>query len=168
MTGENTFGCLIEGKFFRPRDGTGTFNTEDRGLRVIGGGNQSIELDARDFKSIKTASILIHLENLIETGEGNYQLNSSNRFRGLDGNNNNYMHCTIWGDKAQTYQQYLSFDQSGIVSLTKFEVIQNVQTIRSGTFRGNLVRFNNPTDTISVSIGRFDIKTPQLFDVSFP
>ncbi len=167
-TGENTFGCLIDGKFFKPRDGTGTFNTEDRGLRVIGGGNQSIEFDARDYKSNKTASILIHLENLIQTGEGSYQLNSSNGLRGLDGNNNNYMHCVIWDDNTQSYQPYLSYDESGIVSITKLDVIPNVQTIWSGTFQGNLVSFNNPSDTIRVSLGRFDLKTPQLSNVSFP
>ncbi|KEZ92736.1 hypothetical protein [Nonlabens ulvanivorans] len=168
MTGENTFGCLIDGKFFRPRDGTGTFNSEDRGLKVIGGGNQSIEFDATDFKSNKTASILIHLEDLIQTGEGSYRLDSSNGLRGLDGNSNNYMHCIIWDDNLQSYQQYLSYDESGIVLITKLDVIQNVQTIWSGTFQGSLVRFDNRNDTIRVSLGRFDLKTPQLSSVSFP
>ena len=66
-TGANTFGCCINGNLLIPRDGTGTFGGSDSGFITWGdptGNNEYSEIDVKDFKSEKTASILIHIQNL--------------------------------------------------------------------------------------------------------
>ena len=58
QTGANTFGCLVIGKLFYPRDGTPSFGSVNfsKGLEVIGdpSGNQNyIEIEASNFKEGK-------------------------------------------------------------------------------------------------------------------
>jgi hypothetical protein len=157
MTGENTFGCLIDGKFFRPRDGSGTFSNRDIGLNIRATETANFEIDIRDYKSFRTSRLLIHLEDLFELDEGLYQINESNGQRGIDGNDNTYMHCSIWNERVQSYESYVSFENSGIVEVTKRQFIPQTSHIYSGTFRSKLVNISNVNDTILIELGRFDI-----------
>jgi hypothetical protein len=84
QTGENTFGCLIDGKLFVPRDGTGTFAGPDRGLRMLRY-YDNIEFDAHDYKSHRTSKIYIHLEDAVNSDIGSHELVRSNGAEGLDG-----------------------------------------------------------------------------------
>ena len=167
MTGENTFGCLIDGKFFRPRDGNGNFTSTNRGMRVRQTENVNIELDARDFKSDRTSNILIHLENLNLNGVGVYTLGESNGLTGIDGNDNNYIHCRIWNDETNSYEGYVSYTNSGSVEISYINFIQDEENIRSGTFETRLVNIINPLDTIKVELGRFDLESYSLRNTTF-
>ena len=63
-TGANTFGCCINGNLLIPRDGTGTFGGSDRGFIAWAdptGNNQYGEIDIKDYKSDRTASLLLHI-----------------------------------------------------------------------------------------------------------
>ena len=144
MTGENTFGCLIDGKFFRPRDGNGNFTSTNRGMRVRQTENVNIELDARDFKSDRTSNILIHLENLNLNGVGVYTLGETN-----------------------SYEGYVSYTNSGSVEISYINFIQDEENIRSGTFETRLVNIINPLDTIKVELGRFDLESYSLRNTTF-
>lgn len=167
MTGENTFGCLIEGRFFKPRDGTGTFNSEDRGLQTRTTELINVELNARDFKSRKSSTLLLHIEELRDLEEGIYQVNPSNGLRGIDGNNNTYIHSTIWDSSSNSYQTYLSFEGSGFIEITKIEPSNSQGLIYSGTFETRLINSSNVTDTILITLGRFDINTFTLLNEEF-
>jgi len=166
-TGENTFGCLIDGKFFRPRDGRNVISSGNRGLRILRSETNNIEIEANDFKSDFTSDILIHVENLLSEGEGDFQINSSNGLRRLDGNNNTYMHCRIWNSDISEYQVYLSFENSGIINISKILLDSNNGNIISGTFTGKLVNILSNQDTVIIDKGRFDINTITLSNTTF-
>src|SRR5690554_4511622 len=61
QTGENTFGCYVNGVLITPRDGSGTFNVPDRGMILVAGPGPTEfsyqEIKVRDFASEKTARI---------------------------------------------------------------------------------------------------------------
>ena len=157
MTGENTFGCLIDGKFFRPRDGRSTINSDNRGLRVVRTENDNLELHVYDRKSDRSGSLFIHLENFYTIGEGDYLIQNATGLRGIDGPNHNYIYGTFWNETDQQYSRYLSYDSSGLLELNKYELIPNTSNIKSGTFQTRLVNFENTNDTILVTLGRFDL-----------
>jgi hypothetical protein len=93
MTGENTFGCLIDGKFFRPRDGRSTINSDNKGLTTLRSEEDNWEIHAYDRKSNRTASLIIHIENLFENPDGDtgfYPIRQANGLRELDGPNHTY------------------------------------------------------------------------------
>lgn len=166
-TGENTFGAIVDGKLFRPRDGTGTWSSDDKGLKVRGTEETNTEFDARDYKSDKTASILIHVKNLINEGEGSFVFGPSNGLRGLDGNDNTYVHCRIWNYDLGNYQTYVSYQNSGEILITRMDILPNVRSIWSGEFQSKLINIANQNDTIQISLGRFDLETPKLNHVIF-
>ena len=167
MTGENTFGCLIDGKFFRPRDGNNIISSGNRGLKIRATETSNFEIEINDFKSDKKTSMLIHLEDLFNLNEGIYEVNESNGRRGLDGNNNSYMHARVWNEELQSYQGYLSYANSGSILITKRTFIPNQSHIYSGTFEGRLINISNVNDTIDVSLGRFDIDAFTFDTISY-
>jgi len=157
MTGENTFGCLIDGKFFRPRDGRSTINSDNRGLRVVQTETDNWEIHVFDRKSDKTGSLFIHLEDLFVLNEGLYHIKTATGLRGLDGPNQNYIYGRFWKNSEVGYQNYVSFEDSGIVEITKREYTPNVSHIYSGTFDAELINFNDVNDTLKIKLGRFDL-----------
>jgi hypothetical protein len=73
QTGENTFGCLIDGKLLIPRDGTGTWGGSDKGFMFWGDPTDNMqynEIEIKDYKSYRTAKLLIHIQNLHQIGVG--------------------------------------------------------------------------------------------------
>ena len=166
-TGENTFGCLIDGKFFRPRDGRSTINSDNKGLRLLSSEAENIEIHAYDRKSDFTGNLIIHLENFDSQGLGTYVIDVSNSLRGIDGNNNNYMNCRFWSEKTNSYQNYISFDNSGIVEISNLEFEQGIKNIYSGIFYSKLINVQNLNDTIEIKSGRFDIETYTLSNTRF-
>jgi hypothetical protein len=172
--GANTFGCLIDGRVLIPRDGTGTTMGADRGFIFWGGGEDDLdypiwnEIDIHDYKSFRTGSILIHIQNLIQIGEGEYIIDKSNGMTRIDGYMHNYIHCRIFSNKTNSYQWYRSYDNSGILNITKLDLIPYQKAIISGNFECKVVNSVNPNDTIEIKSGRFDFDSFTLTNTQFP
>jgi hypothetical protein len=165
MTGENTFGCLIDGKYFRPRDGRATINSDNKGIFTIRTEGSNWEIDASDKKSTRSSNIVLHIEGLYANPEGTigtYPIGSSNGLKGIDGPDNTNVFCRIWNEEKESYQTYLSFEQSGIIEITKIDRIPSIQNIISGNFTLKMVDRATATDTIEVTLGRFDLETISL------
>jgi hypothetical protein len=167
MTGENTFGCLIDGKFFRPRDGRSTINSDNKGLILRSSGDNSIEIDAHDYKSSKVSSILIRIKDIDIHRVGTYVTDESNGLRGIDGLDNSYIHCRIWNNEVGSYQTYLSYENSGLLNVSRLERSPGIYYYHSGTFETKLINSQNQNDTIKVTLGRFDIDTVKLIQTNF-
>lgn len=164
-SGENTFGCLVDGKYFRPRDGRITVNDDNKGLRIVQTEEDNLELHIYDRKSEKTGSLFIHLEDLFIAGEGFYELNGANGLRGIDGENHNYIHGNFF--KNGSYNDYLSFDNSGEIIITKKEYEPFQYHIFSGQFNAKLINRLDPLDTLKVDLGRFDLELGSLPNTNF-
>jgi hypothetical protein len=167
MTGENTFGCLIDGKFFRPRDGGSTINSDNRGLRVVLSEGSNIELLVTDFKSQNTGSLDLHIEDLLNIGEGAYQVDDSNSLLNIDGNNNTYVHGRIYNSNTNRLEWYVSYENSGIIEVNRVTRNSSTGNIISGTFEVQMISIANPQDTVRIQSGRFDINTITLLQTNF-
>lgn len=161
-TGENTFGCLVNGKYFRPRDGRITINSDNKGLFIYQTEEDNFEIIVNDFKSDKTGNLTIHLEDLFLLNIGVYNLDEATGLRGIDGPDHNNMYGRFWSSDTQSYQRYVSFPNSGTVVVSRREFSPNQYNIYSGTFVAKLINTNNENDTIQVSLGRFDIDSPSF------
>jgi hypothetical protein len=125
MTGENTFGCLIDGKFFKPRDGSSTINSDNKGLRILGTEQDNFEIIVKDFKSNRTGSLTIHLEDMFILNEGVYNVNLATGLRSIDGPNDTYVYGKFWKNSEVGYQRYGSYNNSGRIEITSREHIIN-------------------------------------------
>jgi hypothetical protein len=166
-TGANTFGACINGKLLIPRSGGGSFGTTPDAAGLLRGWptiTDYSEIEIRDLKSTRTSSILLHIDNVYSNGLGNYIINESNGQNSLDGLNHTYLHCRVFDDKTGRYQYYRSFEESGVIEITRYEY----PLYMSGIFNGNVVNSTNSTDTIHIKQGRFDLNWRTLPNVSFP
>jgi len=163
QTGENTFGCYANGVLITPRDGTGSFNVHDPGMSFIAGpgaGNITYhEISVHDFASEKTSKILLHIVELDSIGAGEYTVKQSNCKGNLDGPAANHIFCRIWDSKNETYKYYCSLENSGIISITRYDLENR---IISGEFSCLAVNSVDPNDIIEITEGRFDIKWDNL------
>ena len=167
QTGANTFGCLIDGKLFIPRDGTGIWSGNDPGLSYLGGYPEGAynEIDIRDYKSEKTTRMLIHLHNLYQIGVADYIINESNGMSNVDGLNHTYLHCKVFNKSTNSYQYYRSFENSGTIKITRYDFTNGIV---SGTFSCRVKNSSNPEDIIEITNGRFDINGYTLPNIVFP
>ena len=171
QTGANTFGCLINGKLLIPRNGSGSFGGSDSGMILWGGnpnGNEYNEIDVHDYKSNRTGSIFIHIQSLDQLGVGNYVIDESNGNENIDGLNHNYIHCRIFNETTNSYQFYISYTNSGLLKITRFEYVPSVKRMVSGTFSCRVRSTSNPSDEMEVTLGRFDIDNNTLLVKVFP
>ena len=166
MTGENTFGCLIDGKFFKPRDGRITVNSDNKGLRIITTESTNVEYKIDDFKSNKTSSLLIHIENFRYNSSEIYLMQDSNGLSSLDGLNNTYAHCRIWKNDQLGYQRYITFPNSGQIEISN-QINTGVTNFHNATFDMKLINTQNVNDTINIVLGRFDLEAFTLQNTSF-
>jgi hypothetical protein len=115
QTGENTFGCLIDGELFKPRTGDGSFlgPVGARGVIIWGSEEVNVEFDVGDFQDARKGQMLIHLENAANLGEGYYEFGDSNGLRSLDGPDHNHMFYRRYEDDAGVYVRYVSFEGGG-------------------------------------------------------
>lgn len=167
-TGANTFGCCVDGKLLKPRDGTGSTIGNDDSFSYYGGYpniTDYYELDIRDFKSDRTAKLLLHLHEVHANGIGQYIINKSNGNSSLDGLNHTYLHCKIYSDKKGDYQYYRSFENSGTVQITNYNFNEG---LLSGTFNATVVNSADSTDIIEIKGGRFDLNGYTLPQTNFP
>lgn len=59
MTGENTFGCLIDGKFSRPLVGANIVGSGNRGIDMLITENVNAEIEVNHCNSHKTHCYLV-------------------------------------------------------------------------------------------------------------
>jgi hypothetical protein len=167
MTGENTFGCLIDGKFFRPRDGTSTINSDNKGLKVFQTESTNWEIHVFDRKSDKTGSLYIHIENIFLNSIGSYNIEQADGLRGLDGPNNTYIYGRFWNEELNNYANYHSVFDSGTIEITQENHNPGNFYIISGIFSANLINRENVSDTLKITKGRFDIESLSLQFANF-
>ena len=168
-TGENTFGCLIDGKYFRPRDGRRTVNSDNKGLRILQTEENNFEIIVTDYQSEKTKSLTIHLEDLLIDDEGVYTMNVSNGFRGPFGNDHSHAFGRFWKNDEVGYQRYRTYNGSGSVNISRREYNEELNYhVISGIFEINLINSNDATDTLRFALGRFDVDGFTFADQRFP
>jgi hypothetical protein len=173
QTGANTFGCLIDGKLFLPRNGNNSMVFPLSGVNLWGGYPNSLdyfEIEVIDYKSIETNSLLLHLHDIANTGIGEFTINESNGEDNIDGLDHFYLHCTLYDKNTNTYQKYVSFENSGKVKINKIYIsnVNGIGNIVSGTFYCKLRNINNTSDTREITNGRFDINSLTIAYKVFP
>lgn len=170
QTGANTFGCLIDGKILLPRSGN-TSQVNPLSGAILYGGYPNVydyfELKILDYKTPKSSSFLFHLHEIVANGTGTYTIDKSNGMRNIDGMNNNYIYCNVFNEETNSYEQYLSYDNSGTYTITRLTVAPDY-TIISGTFNCKVRNINDPSDEIEIMDGRFDINSLTIFLKYFP
>lgn len=159
QTGANTFGCYIDGKLLTPRDGSGTFNSPDRGMRYsgLGTGPNYIynEIKIKDFKSGTWGLFDLHITELHQNGEGTFTINESNCEDGIDANPNINIRCRWLDESTQELKWYCSIENSGSLTISRYDFDNRIV---SGTFSCTVQNRDDPNDIIEISEGRFDIK----------
>lgn len=157
QTGANTFGCYIDGKLLTPRDGSGTFNSPDRGMVFWGSptGFNYNEIDIRDFKSGTGGLLTLHISDLHQNGAGIYTINESNCEDNVDAIQNVNLFCRWFDESSQSYKWYCSIENGGTLTITRYDFENSVF---SGTFTCTVQNRDDPNDVIEITQGRFDIK----------
>lgn len=166
QTGANTFGCMVDGKLFYPRDGTPSVGSGAKA--IIWWGSPSSydysELDVNNFKDGKPVNnFIMHLQDIHTIGIGEYVWKESNFKNGIDGLMQNYLFIRAFDYSNNTWKWYGSYENSGKTIITKY----GGQPIISGTFSGKL-KSQDGNSEISITNGRFDIDTSTIMNQPFP
>jgi hypothetical protein len=164
-TGANTFGVTIKGKVYIPRDPTG-INIGPQGHGVIFTGSDIgtwREIIVVDGASAEGFKMVIHFKDLVNQGIGAYQLKQSDFHDNIDSAPIDNIHFKIWDAEINNYAYYGSLENQGEIKVTKRD-----SGILSGTFDGLFARYNNPTDKIEITDGRFDFNLNTLYSHVYP
>ncbi|MCF6128487.1 hypothetical protein L1S35_02305 [Flavobacterium sp. AS60] len=172
QTGANTFGCLIDGKLFLPRSGNNSIVDPLSGAILSRGFPEAsfdyYELEITDYKSSHRAKFLFHMHNVPNNGTGTFEINESNGMRDVDGYAHNYIYCVVFDKSSDTYQKYVSYENSGSFTITTLIIGPATGSIISGTFNCKLRNINNPNDEIEITKGRFDVNSRTIMQTYFP
>jgi hypothetical protein len=169
--GANTFGCLIDGQLLVPRSGNNNIVNPLCGATLWGGYPNVFdyfELEIIDYKSAKRASLLLHMHDIVTSGMGEYVINESNGMENIDGLNHTYLHCVLFDKNTNSYQQYVSFENSGTLTIKQLTINSGTGNIVSGTFNCRVRNIQNPNDEIEITDGRFDVNSHNLSQKYFP
>ena len=146
QTGENTFGCYVDGKIFMPKDQEGYYPSgggRPKGLYVVGGAHY-FSITARNY-----IDFFIYIpENYLGLEEKTYIFDASNGYAAGQGGDNPQSFC--YGIDAK----YLSVQNSGSITFTK---IDHNSGLLVGVFNLTVVNEDDPNDVIEITDGRFDI-----------
>ncbi len=154
QTGENTFGCFIDGNLLTPRSGTGWQGIPDPGMIFLGTTSMIYnELRVRDFKSGNFGILKLHIDNLDINGEGSFIINESNCEDGNNANPNINITCRLFDN------WYCSIENGGTLIITRYDFDNGIV---SGTFSCTAVNKDDPNDVIEITEGRFDINWGKL------
>ncbi|MBJ7880276.1 hypothetical protein [Gelidibacter salicanalis] len=167
QTGENTFGCYVDGKLLIPRDGTGTLHTQDKGVSFWGSPNQFEynEISVRDFKTGNWGLLNLHIVDLHKNGKGSYTIYNSNCEDGIDAKENINI-TTRWLDSASgNLKWYCSVENGGTLTITRYDFENRIV---SGTFNCTVQNRDDPSDRIEITEGRFDLKWDTVMYTNFP
>jgi len=159
QTGENTFGCYVDGKLLTPRNGTGTYLGPDKAMFFIGTTDNSYnEIRVRDFKGDSNGIIKIHFADINTYSIGEFIINESNCEDGLNANTTTNITLRWYG------KWYCSINNGGVINFSKLdEQLFNY----SGTFSCTVQNREDSSDIIEITEGRFDIG-PGLSTAVFP
>ncbi len=157
--GLNTFGCIINGEVMMPKDSPGSlFGFPAKGLVV------KYRNDTQHFFNIISRNrdknytyIYMYIPALISTGTYNFGL-SNGRESPLDSPPHPHAYI-IKRNKDDIRTFYYSYSNSGQIHITRFDTIN---TIVSGTFELRAFDVDNPSDTIQITQGRFDVNWVKL------
>ena len=147
QTGANTFGCIIDSKFWVPV-GFGLIPTapilEARFLA------DDLKINARNFSSSpKEMEFELFIKGV--TVPGTYLLNTNVSYPNADASYGYYVHRKFTPDNEWiTSAQY-----TGSVIITKIDTINHFV---SGTFEFQAINIYNAPQPINITEGRFDIK----------
>ena len=168
QTGANTFGVTINGKVYIPRDPTG-FNVGPTSKGMIfwasPDGISWDELEIKDGASSVGFNMIIHIQNLKNTGVGKYILHQSNFHNNIDSTPFSNIYFKIWDPSISNYAYYGSIENQGELNITRYDLPNRIV---SGNFKGKFIRYNNPNNFIEITDGRFDIKWSTLDITPFP
>lgn len=165
QTGENTFGCYVDGKLLIPRDGSATI-PPNKGMMIYTNSNTTYhDLRVRDHKSGNGGIFNLHITGLGENWEGSHTINEGNCRNGLQAIPNINLYVR-WRDKdTGTFKWYCSIKNGGTLTIIRHDV---ENWIISGTFNSTLVNQDDPDDLIEITEGRFDINAFTLQYANFP
>lgn len=164
--GANTFGCIINGQVFYPRDcSSSVLNPGQKGVIFWGDPSGNREFNEIQITNcvtgIPASSMMIHLQGLHQQQTGDYIWQESNFQSSINGLMQNYVYARIYDKTTNSYKYYRSYQNSGKVTITKYD------NIISGNFSGKL-RLYNGTDEIDIKSGRFDINSSSISSTHFP
>ena len=172
QTGANTFGCLIDGKLLLPRSGNNNIVNPLSGAILSRGFPEAsfdyYELEITDYRSSHHANLLFHMHNAPNNGTGTFEIDESNGMRDIDGYAHNYIYCIIFDNNTNTYQKYVSYENSGSFTITSLIIGPPTGSIISGNFNCKLININNLNDKIEITKGRFDINSHNIMQTYFP
>lgn len=170
--GANTFGCIINGQVFYPRDcSSSVLNPGQKGVIFWGdpsnpsGLGSYVEIEIINcVTGIPASSMMIHLQGFDQQQIGNYIWQESNFQSSINGLMQNYVYARIYDSASRSYKYYSSYQNSGKVVITRYDLPNRIV---SGKFSGKL-RLYNGTDEIDIKSGRFDINSSTLSSTLFP
>jgi hypothetical protein len=170
--GANTFGVTINGKVYIPRDPTGvSVGPTAKGMifwGAPGNNNEFNEIEVKDGASSVGFNMIIHLQNLQTIGVSQYILKQSNFHDNIDSIAESHIYFKIWDSNISNYAYYGSVENQGVINVTKFNGSLTQNWILSGNFSGKFVRYDNPSDFIYITDGRFDLNLNTLPTHPFP
>lgn len=165
-SGENTFGCFIDGKLLVPRDKREFGGKTLKGMSMIeySSTNSTIEsfcLRIIDFKS-NVGDLAFYFYNLHQLGEGSYTIKRG----GLWQNDSDVKAISLWVKTPENVvdKLYYSIEDGGILTITKYDYSKG---IISGTFSCKLINNYNESEIGEITQGRFDINIKTLNDTNF-
>lgn len=162
QTGANTFGCLVDGRLFYPRDGTFDIMGNNKAVRYAGSASSTYQYDeiyVANFKDGKPINYMyFHIHDLPTKGVGEYVWKESNFNKGIDGLMQNYLYVRAYDYTTSTWKWYTSYENSGKIIITRYDITNRIV---SGTYSGKL-RTADGKETIEVTQGRFDINWEKL------
>ena len=167
QTGENTFGCLIDGKLFYPRDGyRGLGGSGARAIRFIGSTPPLYnELDVNNFRDGRPINFFtLHIHNLRESGEGFYDLKQSNFNNGPFSLPQTHLYIRAFHEPSGGFKWYGSTENSGKLIITRYDFENRIV---SGIFSG-ILKEHNGEETVTITDGRFDINWSTIRYEIFP
>ena len=144
QTGANTFGAIVDGRVFIPKDKTGYYNPgggRPKGISILRG-TSYFSIAVSNYEDVY---IYIYIPK-------NVPLETTYTFKLSDGNpaNGNEPHCFAVINNTG----YLSYENSGTIAFTK---IDEIKGIIAGTFSLKMKNRNNENNIIEITDGRFDI-----------
>ncbi len=163
--GANTAGCVINGTVLVPKNGSQAIGgSPNYGLYQRQGNNfwpnknDYFGIDISNKKDYSNFSVYVWIKNM-STGNGDYVIGQSNGELHSSGPNNNQMIAEI--EMYGVLKTYYSSNNSGMIKIIRSDLASGL-AIFSGTFNCTLYNKDNPSETIQITDGRFDINSLTL------
>lgn len=166
QTGENTFGCYVDGQLLLPRDRRVFWGPTIKGMTMSEYSSTPSKIDFFNLRVIDGKTdvgfLSFYFYNLNELGEGTYSIK-----QGYIWQTDAEISTTNFWIKSPRYtsKRYLSIKDSGTLTITRYDYVNG---IISGTFNCKVINDNDSSEIIQITDGRFDINLNTLNDTEFP